>query len=67
MEMVSLFDWLRWVEVPVWIGMFGWLFAHAKHDHAVEVQLAEAIGVIKTLETNMTILIQSLLERNPNG
>ncbi len=62
-EMVSAFDWLRWVEVPIWLGMGGWLLAHAKHDHMVETQLAEAIGTIKVLETTMTTLLQSLLER----
>lgn len=65
--MPEMFDWLRWVEVPVWLGICSWLIAHARHDHAVEVTLASALGKLETLENTMNTLLQSLLlERNSN-
>ena len=67
METVPIFDWLRWVEVPIWLGMIGWLIAHIRHDAVVETRLAEAIGTVKTLQGTVATLLEHLLERNSNG
>lgn len=50
MDSVPIFDWLRWVEVPVWFGLAGWLWCHQKHDHEVEVAIKEKLGKLDELE-----------------
>lgn len=65
MEAVPIFDWLRWVEVPIWLGMVGWLWCHAKHDHEVEVELrsgiGEALGKLENVEANTSLILDKII------
>ena len=59
METVPIFDWLRWVEVPVWAILAGWIWCHQKHDHEVEVSIKEKLGKLDELDgmKNMLALV----------
>ena len=74
MPEVSSFDWIRWVDVPVLIGMAAWLIRHAVYDHAVEVKFTSDIGALrgalKGVEDTQMLLLKKELgvsdERSSN-
>lgn len=39
MDQLSLFDWVRWVEAPVLLGLLGILIKHVMNDHVVEIAI----------------------------
>jgi hypothetical protein len=47
---VNVFDWIRWVDVPILAAYGGWLFAHSQHDHSVEVKFSAEIAELKGLK-----------------
>lgn len=49
-EAIPIFDWLRWVEVPVWFGLAGWLWCHQKNDHDFQVKVTEKLGKLDELD-----------------
>ncbi len=54
----SLFDWVRWVEVPIWVGILVLLLKHMQSDARIEkcqaVKVAEHEVKVTGLEARMT-------------
>jgi hypothetical protein len=71
MDAVSSFDWIRWVDVPVLIGMAAWLMRHAIYDHQVEVEIKSKIanleGAVEGLEGIQTLLLKKELGVQDDG
>lgn len=65
MEAVSLFDWFRWVEVPILLALAGVLINHMIKDHKVEVEIKEGLASVKSLvegvDRRQDLLIEKLL------
>lgn len=64
MEAVPVFDWLRWVEIPLWLGVIGWLATHIRHDHEVEVDIKEKLAKIDGIETMIVPIFNKLIRGN---
>ena len=60
-ETVPIFDWLRWVEVPIWLAMGSWLMCHVRHDHKVEVEITDKLGKLDGLEAAVGLILDKLI------
>ena len=61
MEVVPIFDWLRWIEVPIWLAFGSWLVCHAKHDHQVEVDIREKLAKLDGIETSVELILTKII------
>ena len=61
METIPIFDWLRWVEVPVWIALGSMFFTHVRYDHKREVDNAREFGKIEGLENALGLVLDKLI------
>lgn len=73
MESVSLFDWFRWVEVPILLAIAGALVNHMMKDHKVEIELKEGLAKVSSLsalvegmDRRQDLIIEKLLNGGKN-
>lgn len=51
---IPIFDWIRWVEIPMWLAVAGLLVKHAVRDHIIEVEIMKKLEAVDDLQEQIT-------------